>query len=173
MEVVFLVSVMILEGIYKYENSIYSEIHDIFVPLLLSKLRFKRIKCQAVDLKGLTTKYKIYGRNNENIIYVPKFECVTEKNKVSFVYVDSTSLFSPSYRVSSLIRSYRSALFKDNVIFVEQLKEDDILNDFAPIIVDNIKVPENVDFATENLYISTLCNTVSDGICHYFGLDVD
>ncbi len=168
-----MISVMILEGVYEYNDPVSLEFHDIYVPLLLSILRCKRIKCQTVDIKGLAARYKITGGNRESIIYAPKFEKQHENTSVSFIYCDSITSISPSFRVSSLIRNYRSSLSESDIVFVEQLKDNDELKNFAPIIVDNIKIPNNLDLMTDNSYLYMLGNTTADGICRYFGLDVE
>ncbi len=168
-----MVSVLILEGVYNYKDALCQEFHDIYVPLLLSILRCKRIKCQTVDIKGLAARYNITGQSKDCIIYSPKFEKSETDACVSFIYADSTSSASPSFRISSIIRSMRSTLNPKEIFFVEQLKDNDVLKNYSPIIVDNIRITSDIDLLSDNSKLYTLGNTTADGIYRYFGLDVE
>lgn len=165
-----MISVMILEDAYKIDHESCNQFNGVYIPLLISLLRSKEIKCESVKIKGLERMYSVLGKSKENLLYVPKTEI--SKNgaeEISFIYVDSAASVSTSFKIASIIRNLRSERNNKNVVFIEQLKDEENLKNCSPIIVDNIRLSEkfNIDLY-ETAYISA--STATDGICRFYGL---
>lgn len=159
-----MVTVMILEDVFKSNDDFCNSFSGVYVPLLTGLLRSKGIQCETVRLKGFDKKYSVLGKSKQNLIYSPKIEL--SNNVVSFIYCDSVSSVSPSFKIASVIRILRSENEKD-VIFVERINENEMFSDFSPIIIDNIKFNENLSF---NLYETAYEKAISvtEGIIRYF-----
>lgn len=169
-----MVSVMIIEGVYNYNEPLLYEFHEVYVPLLASVLRCNIIKCEIVDLKGLARKYNITSRGRESLLYVPKIEFgKSENDSVSFIYTDSTSSVSPAFRVAANIRKLRSDDYGKKIVFVEQLKDSEVLKGFSPLIMDNIRINKSLNLKLDRSVLSELTNSVAKGIASYYGLDVE
>jgi hypothetical protein len=162
----FLVTVMILEDAYKPKDDICNSFIGVYIPLLISLLRSKGIDCEVTQLKGFDKKYSVLGKSKQNLIYAPKIEM--SNSAVSFIYCDSVSSVATSFKIASIIRNLRSDNEKE-VVFVEQIKENEAYSDFSPMIIDNMKLDENFGF---NLYETALkrAMSVADGIVKYFNI---
>ncbi len=169
-----MVSVMIIEGVYNYDEPLLCHFHEVYVPLLVSVLRCHKIKCETVDIKGLARKYNITGKSKESLLYVPKIEfCKNDTDGVSFIYTDSTSSVSPAFKVAANIRKIRSDDDGKKIVFVEQLKDSEVLKGFSPLIMDNIRINKSLNLKLDQAVLSEMTNSVAKGIVSHYGLDVE
>ncbi len=169
-----LISVLILDGFSDsslcLNNSLMSDLSDIYIPFLTGILRFNGVPCLTVNPLGLQYEYSLTGQTKENLIYVPAFTCAGDrKADVSFIYSDSTDLGSTSFRLASKIRKLREDKLK-KVVFVNQLHENDTLKNYSPVVVDNIR------FSTENRTCDNtkdlykIAFTTAFSICDFYGV---
>ena len=169
-----MISVLILDGYsdpsFCSNNTVLTEICDIYIPLLLGVLRYNGIVSEAVNPTRLQRLYDLNGKTNDNIIYVPFFSCCEEKSaEVSFIYTDSTSAASTSFRIASKLRKKREDAFK-RVVFVNALNDGNSLRIYTPIIVDNIRFSQSAPACdnTENIYKTAV--TTAESIAEYYGV---
>lgn len=170
MEVVFTVSVLILDGFCDAlftDGSGISAMSDIYIPLLSGLFGANGISCSVWEPSGLEYDYSLSGRTEECLIYVPVLSHSQTADKMSFIYTDSTSPYSTSFRIASRLRRIREELF-GGVIFVNDLHDNDPLKRFSPVVTDSFKVPNNSadDFA--KTAFSTASSTVK-AVCEHFG----
>ena len=169
-----MISVLILDGFYDstmcQDIKIIEQLSDIYVPLLLGILRFNGIQSTVVKPNGLQYAYSLNGHTNENLIYVPSFECSKSDGfGISLIFADSTDSASVSFRVASKLRKYREDTLK-KIVFVNKLHENDVLKNYSPVIVDKIRFDKDMhlcDSASE-LYFYALSTAFS--ICEYYGI---
>ncbi|MBO5747168.1 MAG: hypothetical protein J6S13_08815 [Clostridia bacterium] len=169
-----MISVLILDGFSDSSlcsnNSIMSDLSDIYIPLLVGILRFNGVTCSVVNPSGLQYEYSLKGQTDKNLIYVPAFTCAGDsKVDLSFIYSDSTEIGSTSFRLASKIRKMREDRFK-RVVFVNQLHENDTLKNYSPVVVDNIRfsIENHKCDNTKDLYNLALTTAVS--ICEHYGV---
>ena len=67
-----MVTVMILEDVYKCDDSFSEKFLGVYIPLLTGLLRSRKIVCETVKLNGFDKMYSLLGKSKENIVYVPK-----------------------------------------------------------------------------------------------------
>lgn len=172
MEVVFVISVIILDGFSDESVCLgkteFSEISSIYIPLLLGVLRYNGIMCDVLKTHGFEHEYGIVGKNNDNIIYVPVFSIFAAPSKISFIYTDSTATDSPSFRIASTLRERRSVV-GEKVVFVNELHENDPLKRTHPIIVDNFCFEVEKEPQKQDLY--SFAKDVAISICTYYKHD--
>lgn len=154
-----MVSVLILDGFSdaKYASCAY-------IPFLEGLLRFYGIKCKTVVPGGFERIYSAVGKTPENIIYVPSLS-EDGKQGISFIYTDSTSGSSTSFRIASDLRRRRS---EKGIVFVNALEEGDPLSSYSPVIVDAVCVKGADAAALYSLVSDAVCS-----ICGHFGIAND
>lgn len=170
MEVVFTVSVLILDGFcdapFTDGNGI-SAVSDIYIPLLSGLFGANGISCSVWEPSGLEYDYSLNGCTGENLIYVPVLSYSQAADKMSFIYTDSTSPYSTSFRIASRLRHIREELF-GGVIFVNALHDNDPLRSFSPIVTDSFTVPQALAQDFSKTAFSVAASTVK-AVCEHFG----
>ena len=168
----FMISVLIITDCSDdacYINGMsLKDIEDVYVPFLLGMLRYNGISCQDLKLNGFEHEYTIKGKNNDNLIYVPRFIAPQgATNEIDFLYTDSTAPESISFRIASRIRKEREKRSQSQVVFVNSLHENDSFKRFSPIIVDNIKYNKNDE---GNMSYSAYSDAIlaAKCICEYY-----
>ena len=169
-----MISVLILGGYSDPEmcidSSVLDELCDIYIPLLKGILRYNGITCESIKPSSPEKLYSISGYTTDNLIYVPFFSCCDEKSsEVSFIYTDSTSNASISFRIASRLRNKREEVFK-KVVFVNGLNDGHFLKKYSPVVVDNIRFSNTLGRCdnSENLY--KFAATTAKCICDNFGI---
>ena len=158
-----MVTVMILEDVFKSNDDFCNSFKGVYLPLLIGLLRSKGIQGETVSLKGFDKKYSVFGKTKQNLIYAPKIEL--SNSAVSFIYCDSVSSAATSFKIASIIRNLRSEE-DSQVVFIEQIKENEVFSDYSPMIIDNIKFNDSFDL---NLYETAYkkAMSVTEGIIKY------
>lgn len=169
-----MISVLILDGFsdssFCSNNSLMSDLSDIYIPLLVGILRFNGVPCSSVNPSGLQYEYSLKGQTDENLIYVPTFSCVGNgKADLSFIYSDSTASGSTSFRLASKIRKTREDMLK-RIVFVNQLHENDTLKNYSPVVVDNIRFSTDNHTCDNTKDLYNLAVTTAFSICDLFGV---
>ncbi len=160
-----MVSVMIIDDAYNSDEEHCIRFSSIYIPLVISLLRSKGVNCETVKLKGLEKMYSLLGKTKENIIYVPKIEI--SKSHVSFIFVDSVASVSTSFKIASILRKERAEKEDGQVVFVEQLRDNDLLNACSPLLVDNIRLKQNSEDGFYNKAMAcAVC--VTDAVNKFF-----
>ena len=164
-----MMSVLILDGFSEPFDSEISCTVRAYIPLVEGLFIYNGIRCETVNLKGLERRYLILGKSNDALIYVPEFTFASPSSKdISFIYTEQTSSVSKSFKIASILRNKRSDKCDDNVIFVEQLKDGDPLKSFSPVIVDNIRLPEEPE-SEQNFKIGMLARCLVESVAEYYG----
>ncbi len=169
-----MISVLILSGYSDAslctKSEILDEISEIYIPLLLGVLRYNGIVCEAINPTKLERLYDLQGKTNSNLIYVPFFSCCENNSSdVSFIYTDSTSGSSTSFRIATKLRNKRERE-KDKVVFVNALNEGHSLRKYTPVIVDNVRFLSTA-YSCDNVEkIYTLVISAAESIAEYYGI---
>ncbi len=169
-----MISVLILGGYSDPEmcldSSVLVELSDIYIPLLKGILRYNSITCESIKPSSPEKMYSINGCTTDNLIYVPFFSCCDIKSSdISFIYTDSTSNASVSFRIASRLRNKREEDFK-KIVFVNGLDDGHFLKKYSPVVVDNIRFSNSLGRCdnSENLYKFAV--TTAKCICDNFGI---
>ena len=143
---------------------------DIYLPFLEGLLKFNGISCERMLLSGFEREYSIKGKTNKNLMYLPFFSASDKLSSgISFIYTDSTSHDSVSFRIASRMRQDGECIEKNEIVFVNALHEHDPLKRFSPIIVENIRVASdgsNVNELLSTIFERAVC--VAKSICEYY-----
>ncbi len=169
-----MISVLILDGFSDSSlcsnNSVMSDLSDIYIPFLVGILRYNGVSCSVVNPLGLRYQYSLTGQTDENLIYVPAFTCVGDsKANISFIYSDSTALSSASFRLASKIRKNREDRIGE-VVFVNQLHENDTLKNYSPVIVDNVRFSTGNHTCDNTKDLYKLAMSTAHSICEFYGV---
>lgn len=169
-----MISVLILSGYSDASlctnNEVLDEISDIYVPLLLGVLRYNGIVSEAVNPTKLERLYDLQGKTNSNLIYVPFFSCCEgNSTDVSFIYTDSTSGASTSFRIATKLRSKREKE-QGKVVFVNALNDGHSLRKYTPVIVDNVRFLSTAYSCDIVEKIYKLVLTAAESIAEYYGI---
>ena len=141
----------------------------VYVPFLVSLLRFNGIETEILNKRGMEWDYRIIGKSDKNLIYLPLFSSaeVLSEN-ISFIYTDSTAPESTSFRISSSIRRNCDEGFPDNMIFINALHEKDNFKRYSPIIVDNIRMSVAEEkFNSQALDVFKRATLTAKSICEH------
>lgn len=153
-----MVSVLILDGFSDAKHA-----SGAYIPFFEGLLWFSGVKCRTVTPDGFERIYSVFGKTADNIIYVPRLS-ESGKQGLSFIYTDSTSGSSASFRIASALRERRS---ENGVVFVNPLCEGDPLASYSPVIVDDICVDKTDAAGLYSLALDAACS-----ICSYYGISV-
>ena len=148
------------------------DICKIYLPFLTALLRFNGIETETLSQKGIEWDYRINGKSDKNLIYLPLFSIADRLSEhISFIYTDSTAPESVSFRIASNIRRNNDAVDPDRIIFINTLHERDNFKNYSPIIVDNIRVPLDEErFKAETDRVFRRAVQTAKSICeHYIG----
>lgn len=169
-----MISVLILGGYSDPEmcidSSVLEELCDIYIPLLKGILRYNGITCESLRPSAPEKLYSISGYTADNLIYVPFFSCCDGKSsEVSFIYTDSTSTASVSFRIASRLRKMREEKF-EKIVFVNGLNDGHFLKKYSPVVVDNIRFSNTLGRCDNSEYLYKLAVTTANCICDNFGI---
>lgn len=144
----------------------------IYVPFFVALMRFNGIETEILSHKGMEWDYRIIGKSDKNLIYLPLFSIaeVLSEN-ISFIYTDSTAPESVSFRIASSIRRNCDGEFPGNMIFINGLHEKDNFKRYSPIIVDNIRMSTDDErFRKQSELLFKRATVTAKSICeHYKG----
>lgn len=169
-------SCLVIDGFS--EDAVYVDgttpegIAKIYVPFFVSLMRFNGIETEILSHKGMEWDYRIIGKSEKNLIYLPLFSIaeVLSEN-ISFIYTDSTTPESTSFRIASSIRRNCDGEFPDSMIFINGLHEKDNFKRYSPIIVDNIRMSmDDERFRKQAEKLFKRATVTAKSICeHYLG----
>ncbi|MBE6799123.1 MAG: hypothetical protein E7525_05050 [Ruminococcaceae bacterium] len=148
------------------------DISKVYLPFLVSLLRFNGIETEILSQKGMEWDYRIIGKSDKNLIYLPLFSVAEVLGEnISFIYTDSTSPESTSFRIASNIRRNSDLSFPDKMIFINALHDKDNFKRYSPIIVDNIRLSSAEEkFNLQSLEVFKRAAVTAKSICeHYVG----
>ncbi len=167
-------SVLLLDGFS--EDSVYvdgktpQDLENIFLPFLQSLLLYNGIDAEIFKQKGIEWDYKIIGKTDKNLIYLPIFSATDNvSSKISFIYTDTTAPESVSFRIASSIRRNCEEVDSEKVVFINALHERDNFKRYSPIIVDNLRISnESTEFLKTEEMLFKRAGIIAKSICEFY-----